>query len=298
MTDQEEISTAGFEVPKLGKAAERVPVLFVVGGPRTVIGRVFRIGPELLIGRAGEADLWLDEEAISRRHARLTQAEGAVMIADLGSRNGTWVNGVRVQTKALVAGDLIQIGAQHIMRFVYQDQLDEQAHRTLVDNAIRDALTGTYNRAYFTDQLRKEVSSAVRHRHDLSLAVLDLDRFKQINDTFGTGAGDLVLRHFARAVNTMIRSEDTFGRIGGEEFALILRQCPEDEAQAVLERIRKAVEKLDLMQGDKSVTVSVSIGIASVAPGTATSDTLLLETAAKALFQAKELGRNRIVRAS
>lgn len=272
-----------------------MPVLLVVGGPRTAIGRAYQLDQELLIGRAGEADVWLDEEGVSRKHARVAKAIETAQIIDLGSRNGTWVNGARITQQELKEGDLIQIGATHILRFVFQDQLDEAAHRTLVDNAIRDSLTGAYNRGYFLDQLRKDVSSAIRHKEHLSLAMMDLDLFKQINDKNGHAMGDLVLRHFSRAVGTLIRSEDTFGRIGGEEFALILRQCPESEAQRVTERIRQSVEQLDLMNSEQRVRITVSIGYTSLAAGMATGDIQLLETADKALYEAKHQGRNKVV---
>ena len=272
-----------------------MPVLLVVGGPRTAIGRAYQLDQELLIGRAGEADVWLDEEGVSRKHARVVRSDGAAQILDLSSRNGTWVNGSRITQADFKEGDLVQIGASHILRFVFQDQLDEAAHRTLVDNAIRDSLTGAYNRGCFLDQLRKDVSSAIRHKQNLSLAMMDLDLFKQINDKNGHAMGDLVLRHFSRAVGTLIRSEDTFGRIGGEEFALILRQCPEAEAQRVTERIRYSVEQLDLMHSDQRVGITVSIGVTTLTAGLATGDIQLLETADKALYEAKNKGRNKVV---
>lgn len=295
MSEFDEI-TAGLPVPTLpASKGRRTPVLLVVGGPRTAIGRAYPLDQELLIGRAGEADVWLDEEGVSRKHARVTRALEHAQIHDLGSRNGTWVNGNRVKEIELKEGDLVQIGATHILRFVFQDQLDEAAHRTLVDNAIRDSLTGAYNRGYFLDQLRKDVSSAIRHKQHLSLAMMDLDLFKQINDQNGHAMGDLVLRHFSRAVATLIRSEDTFGRIGGEEFALILRQCPDHEAQRVTERIRQAVAELDLMNHEARVGITVSIGVTSLAAGMATGDIQLLETADKALYEAKHQGRNKVV---
>lgn len=295
MNEQDDI-TAGMPVPKaLPNDGERTPVLMVVGGPRTAIGRVFRITESLLLGRAGEADVWLDGEGVSRRHARVVREADEVAVVDLGSKNGTWVNGERVERKALKGGELLQVGAHHILRFTWQDQLDEAAHRTLMESAIRDGLTGACNRSYFLDQLRKEVSAALRHKHALSLALLDLDHFKRINDSHGHAAGDLVLRHFARAVGTLIRSEDTFGRIGGEEFALILRQCPEGEAVKVMDRIRAQVEQLDLMHGDTRVVVTASIGVASLDPDTVTSDVNLMEQADQAMYRAKHGGRNRVV---
>ncbi|MBL8909714.1 MAG: GGDEF domain-containing protein [Archangium sp.] len=295
MSEFDEI-TAGLPVPKLPESkGGRVPVMLVVGGPRTALGRVYRIEREILLGRAGEADAWLDEEGVSRKHARVVRTDAGAMIVDLNSRNGTWINGARVTQGDLKEGDLVQIGASHILRFVFQDQLDEAAHRTLVDNAIRDSLTGAYNRGYFLDQLRKDVSSAIRHKQHLSLAMIDLDHFKQINDLHGHAMGDLVLRHFSRTVATLIRSEDTFGRIGGEEFALILRQCAPAEATRVTERIRSSTEQLDLMHSDQLVPISVSIGLTSLPPGAATGDVQLLEVADRALYEAKHQGRNRVV---
>ena len=295
MSEFDEI-TAGLPVPSLPTAdGRRLPVLLVVGGPRTAIGRAYQLDKELLIGRAGEADVWLDEEGVSRKHARVVRSDKAAQLLDLSSRNGTWVNGSRITQADLKEGDLVQIGASHILRFVFQDQLDEAAHRMLVDNAIRDSLTGAYNRGYFLDQLRKDVSSAIRHKQHLSLAMMDLDLFKQINDKCGHAMGDLVLRHFSRAVGTLIRSEDTFGRIGGEEFALILRQCPDHEARRVTERIRESVEQLDLMHSDQRVPITVSIGVTSLPAGMATGDVQLLEIADKALYAAKHQGRNKVV---
>ncbi|MCC6336789.1 MAG: GGDEF domain-containing protein [Myxococcales bacterium] len=294
MNEQDDI-TAGMAVPKVVPPdGERTPVLMVVGGPRTSIGRVYRITSDLLLGRAGEADVWLDGEGVSRKHARVLRDGTSVTLVDLGSKNGSWVNGEKVDRRALSAGDLVQVGAHHLLRFTWQDQLDEAAHRTLMDNAIRDGLTGACNRTYFLDQLRKEVSAAMRHGDALSLALLDLDLFKVINDTHGHAAGDLVLRHFARTVNTLIRSEDTFGRIGGEDFSLILRACPEGEAVKVMDRIRQEVEQLDLMHGDTRVVVTVSIGVAALQAGVATSDVMLMEQADKAMYRAKRAGRNRV----
>ncbi len=288
--------TAGLVVPALpNPLGQRVPVLLTVGGPPTALGRAWRVSGDLLIGRAGEADLWLDEEGVSRKHAKVFTQGETIEVADLGSRNGTWVNGLRVSQATLKESDLIQIGASHILRFVYQDQLDEAAHRTLVDNATRDSLTGAYNRGSFLDLLRKDVSSAIRHRHNLSVAALDLDHFKLINDKHGHSTGDQVLRHFARTVSTLIRSEDTFGRIGGEEFALILRQCTEGDAHKKLEHIRQTIEKLDVMApGDQRVTVTVSIGVCGLEAGLAIADTELLEAADRALYEAKTAGRNRV----
>lgn len=295
MQDSDDETTQGatgpLTTPEKGRTT---PVLVVVGGARTTIGRVYRIAEDLLIGRAGESDVWLDTDGVSRRHAKVQRLGEEIFIEDMGSKNGTYVNGDRISRKQLAIGDLVQVGATHILRFTWQDALDEAAHRALLENAIRDGLTGAYNRSYFLDQLRKEVSSSMRHRNFLSLAVLDLDHFKDINDTYGHAAGDLVLRHFSRAVTALIRNEDTFGRIGGDEFALLLRQCPEAEAVKVLDRIRASVQKLDLQLASKPVTVTVSVGVTALEVDMVSSDAWLLESADQALYRAKQAGRNRV----
>lgn len=249
------------------------------------MGRAYPLHHELLIGRAGEADAWLDEEGVSRQHARVVRTDGKAEIVDLGSSHGTLINGRRITgPQTLQEGDLVQIGPSHVLRFVFQERLDGE-------NAFRDPLTGAYVRGSFLDQLRKDVSSAIRHRQHLSLARLELDPFSQPGD----GVGDLVLRHFSRVVATLIRSEDTFGRMGPGEFALILRQCPEDEAKQVTERIRQCVEQLDLMHVGQRVGITVSVGVTSLDAGLATGDVQLLETTQQALAEARRQGRNRVV---
>jgi two-component system cell cycle response regulator len=119
-------------------------------------------------------------------------------LVDLGSTNGTYLNGIKVNVATLQDGDKIQIGANTVVKFSIQDQLEEEYQRSIYESATRDGLTRIFNKKYFLDTLRKEFAYCLRHRVPLSLVMFDIDHFKKINDTFGHPAGDHVLQKVAR----------------------------------------------------------------------------------------------------
>ena len=137
-----------------------------------------------------------------------------MQIVNLGSRNGTFVNGEPVSRETLRDGDKIQIGGTTILKFSYQDELDEALQRNLYESATRDPLTHAVNRRGFEEALAKEYAFARRHGRALSVLALDLDHFKRVNDTFGHPAGDYVLKRLADIITATIRVEDTFARTG------------------------------------------------------------------------------------
>ena len=156
--------------------------------------------------------------------------------------------------------------------------------------AIRDELTGTFNRRFLMETLGRERSRAERLNEPFSLCMIDLDHFKAVNDTFGHGAGDAVLKHFASLAPRGLRGIDTFGRFGGEEFLLVLPGTEKQGAIAVAERMRLASETTAFpgLPADRRVTISV--GVATYMRGEDTG--ALLARADKALYQAKGTGRN------
>lgn len=158
--------------------------------------------------------------------------------------------------------------------------------------AIRDELTGLYNYRHFQGQLRAEVQRALRYHRPLSLAVIDADHFKSINDTLGHAEGDRVLAGIARIVVAKIRATDTAFRYGGEEFSVILPETTGDQALGVAERVRQGIEGAGLVAG-RSMTVSA--GVTEFCP-TEEADGLLRRADA-ALYLAKRAGRNRVARA-
>lgn len=164
----------------------------------------------------------------------------------------------------------------------------------LMHVAQHDGLTGLYNRAHITELADREIMRARRHHRPLAVAMLDIDHFKIINDTYGHGIGDLALKAFADACRGCVREIDQLGRIGGEEFACLLPETSESEALACAERLRACIEALGVDTPKGRVQFTVSIGVAVLQPEHANWECLLRD-ADSALYQAKCEGRNRVV---
>ena len=278
----------------LKKSKSHRPWLIVVSGSAS-IGKMYRLEHRVVLGRSPQCDVHIDQEGVSRRHAMLERTvEGAVQIVDLDSRNGTFVNGEPVSRETLRDGDKIQIGGTTILKFSYQDEFDEALQRNLYDSATRDPLTHAVNKRGFEESFSKEFAFARRHSRVLSLVALDVDHFKRVNDTFGHPAGDFVLRRLAEVVSACIRVEDVFARVGGEEFVILLRDIALADAYECAERLRRAVEQAEFETGGKRIPITISSGVATLQPTVHSSHAALLESANRALYQAKATGRNRV----
>ena len=174
------------------------------------------------------------------------------------------------------------------------EELQEMNSR-LMQLSITDGLTGLYNRRHFEESLTKELTYSARHGTPFSLLVLDIDRFKQINDSHGHATGDLVLRKIATLIQTNIRGTDTACRIGGEEFAIACRGSTRDEALQLAERLRLAAENSSLESQDMQLHFTISGGVATVASDAAVhSLDTIFSHADRALYHSKQQGRNRI----
>jgi len=265
--------------------------LVLVAGTRP--GEVYTLKDVTVIGRDPMADIMIDDSAVSRRHVKLTLHGDACIVEDLGSANGTFVGGSRITRMEVTNGERIQLGPRVVLRFSFIDEAEEKMLRQLFESSTRDPLTGAYNKKYITERLTGEVAHALRHHSSLEVVVLDLDRFKQINDQHGHLAGDAVLRQVAARVQTVIRSEDVFGRFGGEEFVVVSRAT---NAARLAERIRAAVEQLVVTTDRGNLRVTLSAGVARLEElaGNATADALV-HKADQRLYDAKRGGRNRVV---
>ena len=164
--------------------------------------------------------------------------------------------------------------------------------RLLAQRAQIDGLTGLWNRAYFDDRLHRELAAARRAGEPLSLAICDFDHFKFINDTYGHPAGDAVLEGFARILTSELRSSDVACRFGGEEFAMIFRETPAEEAARILERVRQRLER-ETWSAHPERRVTASFGLACYRVGAVEPEELLL-AADRAMYTAKQTGRNRV----
>ena len=260
------------------------------------VGEMHRLeGGESVLGRGTAATIRLGDDGVSRRHARIVVENNAVRIEDLGSSNGTLVNGQPVQSQALRDGDKIQLGSTTILKFTYHDRLEENFQRAMYDAALRDDLTKAFNKKHFLDRLEQEVSFSRRHGSALSLLMFDVDHFKKINDTYGHVAGDQVLAKLAQVTHGTVRAEDVFGRYGGEEFAILCRAIPLGDASVVAERLRSLVAATAFVWEAGVIPVTISIGVAAYPEVAVQNGVELIAAADEALYGAKRGGRNRVV---
>ena len=283
------VTEVGADFDALGQEHRRA-TLILISGPDP--GQVFSLGAEAVIGRDPVVDIAIDDSAVSRRHARVIVRGDTHVIEDLGSANGTFVNGTRITKHVLANAERVQIGPRVVLRFALLDEAEEAMQRQLFESSTRDPLTGAYNKKYITERLVAETAHALRHRSNLELVMFDVDKFKQVNDVYGHLVGDSVLRTVAERVHTLVRSEDVFGRFGGEEFVVISR-APDAAKHA--ERIRVAIEKLAIETDRGPLHVTVSLGVARFDELSAeVTAGALLDKADLRLLEAKRTGRNRV----
>jgi diguanylate cyclase (GGDEF)-like protein len=299
----EEVSTRTTDaaiavVPPVGplKHSTRA-VVTVVSGPST--GRVFSLDPgadEMVLGRAKEAHVRIDDAGASRTHARIFATDDGYAIEDMGSTNGTFVDGRRIDRATLRSGDRIHIGPSVVLSFAIVDAQAERVQQQIYESSVRDPLTRAYNRRYLVERLASEVAYARRHATHLALILFDLDHFKRVNDTHGHLVGDDVLREVSALVQRLVRVEDVFARFGGEEFVVIVRGIEHANIARFAERLRAAVERLEI-PADAAVILraTISVGFVSIdelADADRTADGLM-RVADERLYRAKTGGRNR-----
>jgi len=248
-----------------------------------------------LIGRSSSAQVHVVDTTASRMHARIIYEAGAYYVEDLGSQNGMEVAGRRVTRAELHDGDLVQIGQRSLFRFQLMDRGQEDVLKRLYDSSMRDPLTGAENRRSLDSRLASEIAFARRHKRPLSVILLDLDFFKQINDRHGHHAGDEVLRTVAATIRNQLRTEDVFARYGGEEFAVVLRDTALTEAALVAERLRQRIARTIISVDGGDIGVTVRGGCSSLSCCVGTTPEELVGVADRRLYRAKRVGRDRIV---
>jgi diguanylate cyclase (GGDEF)-like protein len=277
----------------MSSAEVRKAFMVVLSGDR--MGETFTLNEgRTSIGRGLHADIRVNDEGISREHAIVELDEGKYMLSDAGSTNGTFSNGDRVDRHELAEGDKVQIGATSVLRFTFEDDADDDLQRSLYESALRDRLTGIFNRGYFNNRLESDVAFALRHGKPLALVMFDIDNFRAINDSHGQEVGDAILHQLAQRVQRTTRSEDIFARYGGEEFGLICRDVDALRASKAANRISSLVREEEFQIESVSVPVSVSLGVADLAMLLQPSAKALVEAADTALFVAKRQGRDRV----
>jgi diguanylate cyclase (GGDEF)-like protein len=268
-------------------------LVIIFSSAPTDLGRRHVLKRRLTIGRGPNNDIILHSDTVSRQHASIECQGSDIVVTDLGSTNGTFVNEhpTRLDQVLLKCGDRLRIG-DTIFKYLSGTDIEAQYHLAISQMAMLDGLTNLCNRQRLDALLEEEVRRAQRCRRKLSLLMLDIDHFKQINDVYGHSAGDSVLIRLAASMSERLRPSDKLGRYGGEEFCAICPETPLSRASQIAESLRSMVAEQRLLVDDQSLTVSVSIGAAEWSPQMRGSD--LYRAADQMLYRAKRLGRNRV----
>ncbi|MET0795388.1 MAG: GGDEF domain-containing protein [Polyangiaceae bacterium] len=247
----------------------------------------------LRIGRDSDNELVLDEEGVSRRHARIERRDGRVVAMDASSTNGTLLNGVELATIAeLKTGDQLTIGST-ILKYLDASDAEATFYEQVFASIATDALTGLRSKRVFVDEMAREFSRARRYNRSLSALFIDIDHFKSVNDENGHLFGDMVLSAVANCVLQNCRANDVAARFGGEEIVVLLPETSLEEAYDIAERIRSAVEVYAVTYRETSRSVTVSIGCAEL-QGSDESEAVFLDRADGKMYEAKHSGRNRV----
>ena len=255
------------------------------------LGKKFNLDiPSLIIGRSSKTDIQIDQESVSRNHAKIVNSGQRVLIRDLGSTNGTYVNDQPIEEFILRDGDLIKIG-RTIQKFLSGGNIEHSYHEEIYRLTTVDGLTQIFNKRYFMETLEREISRAQRYQRALSLIMFDLDHFKSVNDTYGHLAGDYVLKHLAGVIKNRIRREDVLARYGGEEFAIILPEIDHQHALVFAEKIRRLVERTSFNFENTALPITISVGVSTATADVAGPDELI-RLADEKLYEAKAAGRN------
>ena len=287
--------TQMFDTPVAAQSGKRDRAYLVVLAGASV-GEMYKVeGDKTVIGRGQKAQIRLFDDGISREHAQLVIKGDRIILEDLGSTNGTFCNGLKVDKRELADGDKILVGSTTILKFTYHDNLDEMFQKQMYESALRDGLTKAFNKKYFTDRLESEFTFATRHASSLALVLFDLDHFKKVNDTYGHLCGDHVLKEVCRRLKPRIRREDLLARYGGEEFACVLPDTQYHGVMAFAESLRMLVAREPIKWEDHSISVTISLGVSVMDAKVQVAGQDLIRKADERLYEAKRGGRNRVV---
>jgi len=261
-------------------------------------GRLVTIdAAEVIIGRAVSANCVVLDPGVSERHARVARTgDGGFYVEDLESTNGTFVGSDRVGLSLLHGGEVVQLGPQLRMRFAIVDAVEESLCHPPCESSIHDPLTQVFNRKYFADRLAAEVARARRAKNELAVLIADVDGLKRVNDTFGHFAGDRTLCIVAARMKHVLRGEDILARYGGDAFAIVAPESGRVEAVHLAERVRRAIDELQMSTQGRHVGITLSVGVAWLAEVNSADDTIpaLFALADARLYGAKAAGRNRV----
>jgi len=260
------------------------------------MGRRYMLGERNChLGRGESCEILIEDQSVSRKHAIIERLAEGYRASDLGSTNGTFINDKQLDGPRMLGdGDYLRIGSC-LYRFLSSGNIETVYHEEIHRLTIQDGLTRICNKRALDEFLDREVFRTQRHKRPLSVLMLDIDKFKSINDTYGHLCGDFVLRDLANCIGKNVRHEDMFARYGGEEFCMVLVETSSDEAVDTAERMRTAIENHPFLFESNTIQLTISIGVSTTCGETTVTSQSLLATADRNLYEAKRAGRNRVM---
>ncbi|HVS20696.1 MAG TPA: GGDEF domain-containing protein [Pyrinomonadaceae bacterium] len=285
-------------------SAERQPALIFLRGELLAVPIPLERN-EVILGRALEADVRLSDSRASRLHARISTERDAATgevryrLTDLDSTNGTLLNGKAIDKAFLHDGDKFEVGDQ-LIRFEMLDEIDREFQQQIHRLLVHDELTGLLTSKSFFSELRREADRAEAESMPFCVLMMDLDFFKDVNDTYGHLVGSETLEEVGAVVKGSLRAGDVGARFGGEEFAAFLLDADYAQGLVAAERVRSAIEKHEFpavrrggSDEQRTHRITISVGVASF-PVDGRDPIQLVELADSALYRAKRSGRNRV----
>src|ERR1700680_1620348 len=248
----------------------------------------------VVLGRGNDCDIRINDHSVARRHARVQPGADGYYAVDLQSTNGTFVNDVPASICKLKDGDYLRVG-NCIYRFLMGGNVEGEYHEEIYRLTIIDALTDIHNKRYFLEFLDRELARSSRYERPLSLVMMDIDKFKAINEEMGHLGGDFTLRELALRIKGNIRKEELFARYGGEEFAVVLPETSNEGALILADRLVKVVNQQPFYYKKKPFSVTISAGVTTTVGEKGVTPVDLIRRADEKLYQAKHEGRNRVV---
>src|SRR5713101_5062743 len=285
------------------RSGERRPALVFLRGELLAVPIPLERA-QVTVGRALDADIRVNDSRASRLHARIiTERDEAGVtryrLKDLDSTNGTILNGKAIDQALLQDGDKFEIGDQ-LIRFEMLDEIDREFQQQIHRLLVHDELTGLLTSKSFFSELRREAARAVSESMPFCVLMMDIDHFKEVNDTYGHLVGSETLEEVGAVIKKSLRAGDVGARFGGEEFAAFLLDADYAQGLVAAERVRSAIEKHDFpavrrgsSEAPRSHRMTISVGVAAY-PEDARDPIQLVEMADSALYRAKRSGRNRV----
>jgi diguanylate cyclase (GGDEF)-like protein len=296
MTQTFENATREERAERFAQPESEADIILIAHPESQRLGSRFRLSPgtTLEIGRSGAVGISLPEVmSISRKHARLRYVGPVVTVEDLGSTNGTYVNGQPIHGRTVLrSGDRFQTAAVHF-KFLHEQDVESAYHLAIYELVAKDGLTEVFNKRKYEEEVQREFARAQRHQRPLCLIIFDLDEFKTINDSYGHLCGDFILKQVASLARDLVRPEQVLARVGGDEFVILAPETDASGAEALASKLRDRIVGYDHRYGDIKIQVSCSFGIAELSRAM-TGPQDLYQAADEALLLSKRSGKNRV----